>query len=211
MYSVMKVLTVLALVIAGLLYYPYLNPEFIAAFIENNHVAAPLIFILICAVRPLLFFLPSLGLTIVAGILFGAAWGTAYVAVGGAFSTIVGYFFARWLGRDMIKRITRLSNSLNRLDQWAKQYGKNAVLSMRLFNMPWDIVSYWAGLAGVDFREFYVSSMIPLVPVSFLYTYFGSRIFEPESTGFIVSLSIMFLLGTVPFIKWKWRKRAYGG
>jgi uncharacterized membrane protein YdjX (TVP38/TMEM64 family) len=210
MYTAIKLLTVLALVIAGLLYYPYLKPDNIAAFIENNHVAAPLIFILICTIRPVLFFLPSMGLTIVAGVLFGAAWGTVYVAIGGAFSTIVGYFFARWLGRDIMKKMTQLSNSVSRLDQWAKQYGKNAVLLMRLFNMPWDVVSYWAGLAGVDFRKFYGASMIPLVPISFLYTYFGSRVFEPESTGFIVSLSIMFLLATVPFIKWKWRKRADG-
>lgn len=210
MYTAIKLLTVLALVIAGLLYSPYLNPDKIAEFIENNHVAAPLIFVLICTVRPVLFFLPSMGLTIVAGVLFGALWGTVYVVIGGAFSTIVGYFFARWLGRDMMKRMIQVSNSLIRLDHWAKQYSKNAVLSMRLFNMPWDVVSYWAGLTGVDFREFYVASMIPLVPVSFLYTYFGSRVFQPESTGFIVSLLIMFVLGTVPFIRWKWKKRAYG-
>jgi uncharacterized membrane protein YdjX (TVP38/TMEM64 family) len=210
MYTVIKILTVAVLIIAGLLYYPYLNPENIAAFIEDNHIAAPVIFIIVCAVRPVLFFLPSMGLTIVAGILFGAAWGTVYVAVGGAFSTAVGYFFARWLGRDLIRKMTRLSKSLSRLDEWAGQHGRNAVLSMRLFNMPWDVVSYWAGLAGIDFRQFYAASMIPLIPISFLYTYFGSRVFQPESAGFIVSLSIMFLLGAVPYIRWRWKKRAYG-
>ena len=210
MYTVIKVLTVIALVIAGLLYYPYLNPENIAAFIDDNHVAAPLIFVLICAVRPLLFFLPSMGLTIVAGVLFGALWGTVYVAIGGACSTVVGYFFARWLGRDTIRKMTQFSKGLNRFDEWARQYGRNAVLSMRLFNMPWDVVSYWAGLTGINFREFYIASMIPLVPVSFLYTYFGSRVFEPESAGFIVALSIMFLMGALPYIRWKWKKRAYG-
>jgi len=203
-------LTVTALVIAGLLYYPYLNPEHIAVFIEDNQVAAPLIFVLICTVRPLLFFLPSMGLTIVAGVLFGAVWGTVYVAIGGAFSTVVGYFFAKWLGRDVIRKMTRMSKGLTRLDEWARQCGRNVVLSMRLFNMPWDVVSYWAGLTGINFREFYVASMIPLLPVSFLYTYFGSKVFQPESAGFIISLSIMFLLGAVPYIRWKWKKRAYG-
>lgn len=210
MYTVIKILTVLGLIIACLVYYPYLNPEKITAFIEKNQVAAPLIFVLICAIRPLLFFLPSMGLTVVAGVLFGAVWGTVYVAIGGMISTAVGYFFARWLGREVIKKMTRFSKSLNRLDEWARQYGRNAVLSMRLFNIPWDVVSYWAGFTGVNFREFYIASMIPLVPISFLYTYFGSRVFHPQSAGFIIALSIMFLLGGLPYIRSKWKKRAYG-
>jgi len=210
MYAVIKLLTVAVLVAAGIWYYDYLNPDYIASFIRDNHIAAPLIFVLICAVRPVLFFLPSMGLTIVAGVLFGAVWGTVYVAIGGALSTVVGYFFARWLGRELIRRVTLLSNSMNRLDNWARRYGRNTILSMRLFNLPWDLVSYWAGLTGIDFREFYIASMIPLLPISFLYTYFGSRVFHPESAGFIVSLSLMFLLGAVPFIKSKWGKKVNG-
>lgn len=210
MYSIIKIFTVIIITIACLLYYPYLSPENIAAFIESNRVMAPVTFILICTLRPVLFFLPSMGLTIVAGVLFGAGWGTLYVAIGGAFSTVVGYFFARWLGRDAIKRMAQVSERFSRMDEWARQYGKNAVLSMRLFNLPWDIVSYWAGLAGIGFKEFYLASMIPLIPVSFLYTYFGSKVFQPGSAGFIVALLIMFVLGAVPYVKGKLGKRAYG-
>ncbi|HDY86575.1 MAG TPA: TVP38/TMEM64 family protein [bacterium] len=210
MYSIIKVLLVAIISAVSLIYYPYLNPEHIAAFIEGNKVTAPVIFIIICTVRPVLFFLPSMGLTIVAGVLFGAAWGTVYVAIGGAFSTVVGYLFARWLGREAVIRMLHVSNRLNRLDEWSQQYGKNVIFSMRLFNLPWDMVSYWAGLTGIRFKEFYLASMIPLLPISFLYTYFGSKVFQPQSTGFIVSLLIMFILGAIPFIKWKLKKRAYG-
>ena len=72
------------------------------------------------------------------------------------------------------------------------------------------MVSYWAGLTGVRFRDFYLASMIPLVPISFLYTYFGSRVFQPTSPGFIVSLLIMFILGIIPFVKWRMKKRSDG-
>lgn len=200
MYSVIKILIVTILIIAGLSYSSYLTPEHISSFIESNMITAPVVFIIICAVRPVLFFLPSMGLTIIAGVLFGAVWGTVYVAVGGALSTASGYYFARWLGRGAVLRMAQLSTRVNRLDEWAKERGKNAVLSMRLFNMPWDIVSYWAGLTGIKFKEFYIASMIPLVPISFLYTYFGSKVFTPKSYGFVISLAIMFILGSIPFI-----------
>ncbi len=209
MFALIKVFFIIILVIAGLLYYPYLKPAYIASFVEGNSMA-PLVFIGICALRPLLFFLPSMGLTIVAGVLFGAVWGTLYVAAGGALSTIVGYYFARWLGRDALKRMARLSNHVERLDRWSREHGKNAVLSMRLFNLPWDLVSYWAGLTGIRFREFYILSMIPLLPVSFLYTYFGSKVFDPKSAGFIISLSIMFILGALPYVKGRLEKKRHG-
>lgn len=210
MNTFIKITLLLIISIICLLYYPYFNPEHIEAFIEGNKVTAPIVFIIICTVRPVLFFLPSMGLTIVAGVLFGAVWGAVYVAIGGALSTIVGYYFAGWLGRDAVRSMAQLNRHIKRIDEWAGQYGKNAVLSMRLFNLPWDMVSYWAGLTGVGFKEFYIASMIPLLPISFLYTYFGSKVFQPESTGFIIALLIMFILGSIPYIKDRIKKRADG-
>ena len=210
MVTIIKIIIVTIITVVCLMYYPYFTPENISVFIEGNQVTAPVVFIIICTVRPVLFFLPSMGLTIVAGVLFGAVWGTVYVAIGGAFSTIVGYYFAKWMGRDAVRKMLQSSKRLSQLDEWSQHYGKNAILSMRLFNLPWDMVSYWAGLTGVRFKDFYLASMIPLLPISFLYTYFGSRVFQPASTGFIVSLLIMFILGMIPIIKWRMKKRAYG-
>src|SRR5512143_3646187 len=102
MSSAVKILAIVAIVVACIFYYPYLTPQNITVFISHNSISAPLLFIIVCAVRPVLFFLPSMGLTIVAGVLFGALWGTVYVSVGGALSTAVGYYFARWIGRGAV-------------------------------------------------------------------------------------------------------------
>lgn len=203
MFAVIRYGTILALIILSVYAYPYLNPQTISSFVKNNGTLAPLVFMLITAVRPTLFFLPSLGLTIVAGVLFGTAWGTVYVVIGGAFSTLVGFYFAKWLGRDAVKSLVEKNKLFAEIEKRSMMYGKNAVLYMRLFNLPWDIVSYWAGLSGVRFKDFYLASAIPLIPVSFLYTYFGSHVFAPTSLGFIVSLLMMFIMGAVPYIKAK--------
>ena len=208
MFAVIRYVTILALIILSVYAYPYLNPHNISSFVKNNGTAAPLVFILITTVRPMLFFLPSLGLTIVAGVLFGTVWGTVYVVIGGAFSTVVGFYFAKWLGRDAVKSLVKKNKLFAEIEKKSMLYGKNAVLYMRLFNLPWDIVSYWAGLSGVRFKDFYLASVIPLVPVSFLYTYFGSHVFKPTSLGFIVSLLIMFLMGAAPYIKAKYNSPA---
>ena len=205
--NLIKAVTIALLIFVGIKYHQYLNPSTIASFIDKYGMMAPFLFIVLCSVKPVLFFLPIMGLAIVAGMLFGPMRGTIYVSIGGVFSTAVGFYFARWIGRDMIKRTSAISKKVRQIDEWAKEYGKNAVLSMRCFNLPWDIVSYWAGLSSIKFRDFYIASMIPLVPISFLYTYFGSKIFTPKSPGFIISILIMFMLGALPFISQKLFKK----
>jgi uncharacterized membrane protein YdjX (TVP38/TMEM64 family) len=184
--------------------YPHVKPEGISAYIRAHHVYAPILFVSICAIRPVLFFMPSAGLTIVAGTLFGTAWGTLYVAVGGAISTIVGFYFARWIGRDAARKLLNKSRLLGEFEKMTTEYPRKTVLYMRLFNLPWDLVSYWAGLSNIKFTDFYAASLVPLLPTSFLYTYFGSTIFSPASAGFIISALCIFLLGALPYLRKKW-------
>ena len=64
--------------------------------------------------------LPSfMGLTIVAGVLFGAAWGTgSYVSIGGALSTAVGYYFAKWIGRSAVQKMVAKNDALS---EWERE------------------------------------------------------------------------------------------
>ncbi len=198
--STVRIVTLLA--IGGLcaVLYPAISEDSLNAFIGRNGMCAPLVFIVICALRPVLFFLPSMGLTILAGTLFGALWGTIYVAIGGALSTVVGYHFARWFGRDWIEDLLRSSQRLRKMDAWSQRHGKHAVLFLRMCNMPWDMVSYWAGLTNIAFRDFYVASLITLLPISFLYTYFGTQVLTPGSAGFLISLAVIIIMGSLPYV-----------
>jgi uncharacterized membrane protein YdjX (TVP38/TMEM64 family) len=123
----------------------------------------------------------------------------------------VGYYFARWTGRAAVERLVAKNSALAAWELKARERPVKSVLLMRLFNLPWDLVSYWAGLQGLRFRDFYIASLIPLIPVSFLYTYFGSTVFEPGSAGFIVSLSIIILMGAAPFVKARLGRKAGSG
>jgi len=198
--STIRIVTLIALGGLCVALYPAINQENLSAFIGQYGLSAPLVFILICAFRPVLFFLPTMGLTIIAGALFGALWGTIYVAIGGALSTMIGYYFARWYGRDLVEKLLKSNQTLRNMDAWTEKHGKNAVLLMRVFNLPWDMVSYWAGITNISFRDFYIASLIALLPFSFLYTYFGTQVFTPKSAGFIISLIIILIMSSLPYI-----------
>ena len=206
-----KVFTICLIVMLCVRYGTYINAVSVAEFVGKFGVVAPLVFIAVCTVKPLFFFLPSAGLTIVAGILFGFLYGTIYVFIGGMLSSIVGFYFARWAGKGFLQRFFNSNIALKKLDIWVKSRGKNPVLLMRLLNFPWDIVSYWAGCSDISFKDFYIVSLIMLIPNSFIYTYFGSKILYPGSTGFIISLlGLMLVVCAVTIMRQIFRENKEG-
>jgi uncharacterized membrane protein YdjX (TVP38/TMEM64 family) len=182
------------------LYLPGLSIEEIREFIISFGPLAPIIFILICMGKPVLIFVPTLGLTVIAGTVFGPFYGTLYVALGGAGSTAVAFFITRVWGRKPLERLISTRETLVRLDDRMEARGFNTILIMRLFNIPWDLVSYSAGLSKMRFKDFYLASLVMLLPISFIYTYFGSTVTSPGSPGFIISLSVIIALVTIPYL-----------
>lgn len=189
-----------ALAVAVFMWAPGLGPAELKAMINGSGALGPLIFIILCALKPILFFLPSLGLTVIAGTVFGPFYGTIYVAIGGAGSTAVAFYFARFFGRGSVEKLISGRKALVEIDEKMATDGFKTVFMLRLFNIPWDLVSYSAGLSAIGFKEFYLSSLILLIPSSFIFTYFGSKIGDPLSPGFIIAIFFIVAMGSVPFI-----------
>ena len=169
-------------------------------FILDFGTIAPLVFILVCIVKPILFFIPTAGLTIIAGLLFGPYWGTLCIVAGGAGSSAFAFYLARKVGRERVKRFIKNKDRLLNMDMKMEDNGFKTVFMLRLFNVPWDIVSYSAGLSGIRFKDFYLGTLILLPPLSFIYTYFGSSVGNPVSTKFAISLGAIIVLCTLPFV-----------
>lgn len=200
LFYIIKVTVVLLLIIPTYLYVPYQSPDDIKLFITNFGMVAPFVFILICTIKPMLFFVPFMGLTVVAGTLFGPIYGTVYVIVGGAGSTAVGFYMTRWFSRQSLERFLNGRKRLLELDKKMESEGFKTTLMLRFFSLPWDVVSYSAGLSRIRFKDFYLASLIALVPTSFMYTYFGSSLLNPISSKFIISLLLIIALGSIPHI-----------
>lgn len=204
--SILKAGLLLGPAIVAYVYVPYTSPDEITRLMERTGAVAPAVFILITAVKPVIFFLPSLGLTIVAGTLFGPLWGTVYVITGGAVSTIVGFYMTRLLARGRIKEFLKTRHRLLRLDEKWTSSGFKTTLMLRAFNLPWDVVSYGAGLSGMRFKDFYLASLIAIGPVSFIYTYFGSSVIRVNTPGFYISILLVALSGALPHIYKRYMK-----
>lgn len=159
--------------------------EFVAAFssieavreyIAGFGIFAPLISALLMIFQSIVAPLPAFIITIANGALFGfwfgllLSWGSAML--GAALCFVI----ARFFGSKHVARIVT-QPVVDKTDNFLKEYGNYAILIARLLPfVPFDVVSYVAGLTRMQFIGFWIATGIGQLPATAVYTYLGNRI-----------------------------------
>lgn len=109
-----------------------------------------------------------------------AIWGWAWGSLISWSSSMVGaglcFMIARILGRDVVEKFTG-KNSINQVDKFFGKYGKHTILISRLLPfVPFDPISYAAGLTGMSFSGFMIATGIGQLPATLLYSYVGGTL-----------------------------------
>ncbi len=119
--------------------------------------------------------LPGSVLTIAGGAIFGFGKGTVLNWLGATIGATLAYLLARALGLDAVRRL--LGRRADRLDALAGAHGFTAVLRLRLIPaVPFNLLNFAAGLAGVPFRDYLLGTMLGLLPATAVYTYFADAL-----------------------------------
>ena len=146
----------------------------------------PLIYILLYALRPLLFF-SSVLLTLAGGFIFGPVWGIVYTVIAANTSAmvayVVGYFFGQGLLAD--------DGSDGVIQRYAARMRKDSfetVLIMRFIFLPYDLVNYLAGFLRIDWKAFLLATALGSIPGTISFILFGAAI-EGDFDGTIPSLN----------------------
>ncbi|RMG96754.1 MAG: TVP38/TMEM64 family protein [Chloroflexi bacterium] len=133
---------------------------------------APLLYVVVYALRPLILF-PATLISVLAGFLFGPVAGVAYSMLGSNSSAMVAYLVGRFFGRGLLE--TTESGSLwQKYADRMRANGFEAVLLMRLLFLPYDLVNYLAGFLRVDWRAFLLATIIGTIPGTISFVLFGA-------------------------------------
>jgi uncharacterized membrane protein YdjX (TVP38/TMEM64 family) len=145
----------------------------------------PLLYILIYAIRPVTFF-PATALTILAGIFFGLVWGTMLTVVAATLAAGVAYMVGIFFGANLKLERTALGNSITAL----RENTFSAVLTMRLIFLPFDLVSYAAGILRTKFVPFILATFIGIILGTATFVSIGAslNVAEFEANGFSFDL-----------------------
>jgi uncharacterized membrane protein YdjX (TVP38/TMEM64 family) len=142
----------------------------------------PLIYILIYALRPLIFF-SSVVLTVTAGAVFGAgsplnfSLAVIYTVIAANTSAMVAYLIGRYFGEGILKE--GKGNPANTVQRYTNRLRRNSfetVMIMRFIFLPYDLVSYVCGFLRINWKPFLLATALGSIPGTLAFVAFGASV-----------------------------------
>ena len=201
----------LVLIISGLIWfsraYLDINPTDIKEWILSFGMWAPILYILLYTIRPLIFF-PASVLSITGGLAFGAWMGTVYTVIGATLGAVVAFLVAKKLGTGLIKQ----KDGAGKVEQIQRQLEKNGFIYVLIFRLlpifNFDLISYAAGLSKVRLLPFFLATLIGIIPGTFAYNFLGSSIVSKDPRIIIGAVTVFIVLTIVPwYIQKRWKAK----
>jgi uncharacterized membrane protein YdjX (TVP38/TMEM64 family) len=173
-----------------------LDQQALERFIASYGPQAALVSFALMILQAIVAPLPAFLITLANASLFGALWGGVLSWVSAMAGAALCFFIARVLGREVVEKLTGKA-VLQSMDGFFTRYGKHTILVCRLLPfVPFDPVSYAAGLTSIRFRHFMLATGIGQLPATIAYSWAGSLL-----TGglfwLVTGLSILFALAIV--------------
>ncbi len=168
-------------------------------YIASYGLFAPFISATLMIFQSVIAPLPAFLITIANGALFGFWWGMSLSWGSAMLGAALCFYISRFLGAKHVARIVS-QPVVHKTDQFIQKYGNYAILIARLIPyIPFDVVSYAAGLTRIRFIGFWLATGIGQLPATAVYTYLGNRISTHTNLmlfgfGVVISVSIVIWL-----------------
>ena len=204
----------------GLLIFPELIYQALRWVIESFQAGGPPILFVAMIVQALAIPIPSEFVLICGGAAFGLLSGWLVGALGSVVAAFIGFYVSRKGGRSVAIRFVG-DRGIEFADNWFNRWGVWAVLLGRIAPfIPFDVISYSAGLTQMKFRSFFVPTVIGTLPRAFFYAFLGNYFSgtlekliqnypnvppELETTMFmfnIILLTIVIVMASILIVYW---------
>lgn len=165
-------------------------------FIQSYGSLAAVVSFLLMIFQAIAAPLPAFLITFANASLFGAFWGGLLSWSSAMVGAALCFYIARMLGREVVEKLTG-KTVLKSVDGFFERYGKHTILVCRLLPfVPFDPVSYAAGLTSLRFRHFMLATGLGQLPATIVYSWVGSML-TGGTFWFVSGLLILFALTIV--------------
>lgn len=168
---------------------PSLDTDGLQSAVARWGVWSPLVFAGVYVAATLLV-VPKNVLTVGAGLVFGFGFGSALVWVAALAGAAAAFWVGRFLGLDAVRHLA--GPRQDRFAELAARRGGVAVLIARLVPIvPFTVVNYGSGVAGVGFRPYLAATAVGIVPGTLVYAALGAFGSAPTSWPFVLAASVL--------------------
>ena len=172
-------------------------------FIEQFGDYAPIIFLLLASILPILLFPPGI-FSVIGGLLFGFKLGAFLTIIAAIIYTNIMFLISRYFVRNKIENFLEKRLTLKQLN---RIFGLNdnklatfLIICRLIPILPNSIVSYSYGLTRISFKHYFIANLIGLIPGRLIWLNFGSKLNNIWSLEFLMAaiLIIAFvIIGTI--------------
>jgi uncharacterized membrane protein YdjX (TVP38/TMEM64 family) len=142
-------------------------------WIESLSTVGAIAFITLYIIATVAFF-PGSILTLGAGVIFGAVWGSLYVFIGATLGATAAFLVGRYLARGWVAEKIADNKKFAAIDQAVGKEGLKIVLLTRLSPIfPFNLLNYAFGITGVSLQDYFIGSL-GMIPGTIMYVYIGS-------------------------------------
>ncbi len=173
--KIFPIIVFLLVIIASLalLLYPELVYDILIWVIDSFQAGGlPLLFGMMI-IQAIAIPIPSELVLIAGGLAFDFPYGWLVGALGSIVAAMLGFYISRWGGRSLAIRLVG-ERGINFADNWFNRWGVWAVLLGRFAPfIPFDAISYSAGLTKMKIKNFMIPTVIGTLPRTLFYTSLG--------------------------------------
>lgn len=182
------------------------NIESVKEYIQSFGVWAVAASFLLMVLQSVAAPIPAFFVTFANALIWGWKWGALLSWASAMAGAVLCFYIARIYGRGIVEKFVTAA-AIKSVDAFFVKYGKNAVLTARLLPfVPFDPVSYAAGLTGIPLLDFIFATGIGQLPATLVYSYAAEKASNPST--FVKGLLLMFgIAATVYFIKILWTEK----
>jgi len=139
----------------------------------------------------LLIFSGAIGIKIIDIVIFGG--------LGTIIGAIIAFYIARVGGKPIITKLIG-SKWVGRVDSWVERNGTKGIFLTRLIPIiPFDLISYMAGVTKLKFRNYFLATVIGAFPRVLMLAVLGFYT-KGLLSLFGIGLDIIFMIGIIGFI-----------
>ena len=184
----------------------FLDTNWIDDNIRGHGLTGELIFVLITVLATGLG-LPRQGVAFLGGYAFGVFTGTALALLGTILGCIVAFFYARFLGRDLVSHY--FSNRIRRLDDFLHDNTFTMTLLVRMLPVGSNLATnLMVGVSRTRAMPFFAGSLLGYIPQALVFALLGSGIHIDPSLR--ISLAVLLFIGSTLLGVYLYRKLRHG-
>lgn len=210
------VVVLLAAAVIGLYLSPVrdqLTRDNVRAFVEHLRGLwyGPAIFV-VAFMLACVFALPASVFVLAAGFIWGWLLGSVYSLIGGMAGATASFFLGRFMGEGMLQKFGRVGRAVAKQVDHA---GFRSLLVLRFIpGIPFAVLNYGAGVAGVRVRDFLSSTLIGVVPSMLVFAYCADALFNgsmSEGDAFkrlAIVCALMLVIILLPVVVKRFARRA---